>query len=108
MAEDLSGDPKILGVNELMNRLEADIAEAKSGEVKESVARIVSNNRRTQTKLIELELQASRQDTKIRSGLIRRFGQIIDITPARPGIAPPNGEPGAEAKPDADKPKEGT
>ncbi len=106
-AEDLSGNPKILGVNELMNKLESDIAEAKSGEVKESVARIVSNNRRTQAKLIELELQASRQDGKIRSGLIRRFGQIIDITPARSAIAAPNGEPSAEAKAESDK-KEGT
>lgn len=93
--EDLSGNGKIRTVSDIMLSLEEEIAQVKSGEIKEAAARIVMRGRGYQLKAVELFLQATRQDAQLRKQLQARMGGVvIDLKEQGPEkIEPPKEEP---------------
>lgn len=61
-------------INDLMDDLETEIADIKSGELSESKARVVAKNRGMQLKAVELILQAARIEARFRPALGERLG----------------------------------
>jgi len=73
--EDLTLEPKVAGMNQLMASIEAEIIAVKSGELKEATARLVFKGRSLQMKGLDLYLQAARMESKLRRGLRVRMGE---------------------------------
>lgn len=63
-------------INDLMDDLEVEIADIKSGELSEAKARVVAKNRGMQLKGMELILQAARIEARFRSALGERLGLL--------------------------------
>jgi hypothetical protein len=61
-------------INDLMDDLEGEITDIKSGALSEAKARVVAKNRGMQLKAVELILQAARIEARFRPALGERLG----------------------------------
>jgi len=75
---DLAVNEKVKNVSGLMISIEEEIAQIKSGEIKEGVGRLVFKGRSLQMKAVEIALQAARLESSLRRDLAKRIGPVVD------------------------------
>ena len=76
MTQDLATNEKVKTVSALMVSIEDEIAQIKSGELKETQGRLVFKGRSLQMKAVEIALQAARIEVSLRRDLAKRIGTV--------------------------------
>lgn len=75
---DLTVNDKVKSVSGLMLSIEDEIAQIKSGELKEAQGRLVFKGRSLQMKAVEIALQAARLESSLRKDLAKRIGPVVE------------------------------
>lgn len=76
MKTNLTKTTSISSVTELMNKVEAEIAAVKTGELPESQARVIVRYREVQMNGFQTALRAARLDASLRTDLASRIGKL--------------------------------
>jgi len=66
--------PRFTNIVDLMDHIEIEIAEVKTGDLSESKGRLVVKNRDLQLRGVQLLLQAARLESKLRPAMMERLG----------------------------------
>lgn len=83
-ATDLSQEPKIQTVNDIMVQIQTEVEALKSGDLPIDKARAVTSMRKLQLQGVSLHLQAARIEARMRPIVASRFGLLPEPRDLKP------------------------
>jgi hypothetical protein len=84
---DLTTEPKIQTVSDIMTQIQADMAAARSGALRSDTARILMSGHKSLLKGVELYLQAARLESRTSPGLTKLVGGRAVVEIKKDGVA---------------------